>query len=74
MAAVFKDICLDANDHQALADWWCAARIRSDTARSTPELVAAGAKLVRARDGEVEWDVLEDPEGNEFCVFTPNET
>ncbi|MGP4112669.1 VOC family protein [Streptomyces sp. 4N509B] len=21
----FKDIALDANDHQALADWWCAA-------------------------------------------------
>ncbi|WP_371878813.1 VOC family protein [Amycolatopsis roodepoortensis] len=22
---MFKDIRLDANDHQALADWWCAA-------------------------------------------------
>src|SRR4051794_14170518 len=21
----FKDLCLDARDHQALADWWCAA-------------------------------------------------
>nr|WP_269799589.1 VOC family protein [Geodermatophilus chilensis] len=20
-----KDLCLDARDHQALADWWCAA-------------------------------------------------
>ncbi|HEX2072976.1 MAG TPA: VOC family protein [Geodermatophilus sp.] len=23
--ARFKDLCLDARDHQALADWWCAA-------------------------------------------------
>ena len=23
--ARFKDLCLDASDHQALADWWCAA-------------------------------------------------
>jgi hypothetical protein len=21
--ARFKDLCLDATDHQALADWWC---------------------------------------------------
>src|SRR5712691_4395923 len=25
MPARFKDLCLDAGDHQALADWWCAA-------------------------------------------------
>lgn len=25
MAARFKDLALDALDHQALADWWCAA-------------------------------------------------
>ena len=24
-AARFKDLCLDARDHQAVADWWCAA-------------------------------------------------
>jgi hypothetical protein len=23
--ARFLDLCLDARDHQALADWWCAA-------------------------------------------------
>jgi hypothetical protein len=23
--ARFKDLCLDARDHQAVADWWCAA-------------------------------------------------
>ncbi|WP_255431308.1 hypothetical protein [Amycolatopsis sp. WAC 01416] len=35
-------------------------RMRIGVFGSTPELVAAGAKLVR--------------DGNEFCVFTPNET
>jgi hypothetical protein len=25
MSARFKELCLDANDHQALADWWCRA-------------------------------------------------
>ena len=24
-------------------------------------------------DTEIEWDVLADPEGNEFCVFTPED-
>src|SRR4029453_13932704 len=23
--ARFKDLCLDARDHQTLADWWCMA-------------------------------------------------
>jgi len=37
-------------------------------------LVAAGAQVVRARraaDGEILWHVMTDPEGNEFCAFTP---
>jgi len=33
------------------------------------ELIDVGATLVRARDDEISWDVLADPEGNEFCVF-----
>ena len=32
-------------------------------------LIAAGAVLVRPRDDEIQWSVLADPEGNEFCVF-----
>jgi hypothetical protein len=35
------------------------------------DLLAAGATLVRARDEEIAWTVLADPEGNEFCVFDP---
>lgn len=35
------------------------------------ELLALGATLLRERGGDIEWDVMADPEGNEFCVFTP---
>jgi hypothetical protein len=122
--ARFKDLCLDARDHQTLADWWCAAlgyvrrdelepaddeprppdwpvpivdpsgagplmwivpvpefkivknRMHFDVVGDTSALLAAGATMIRPRDaGEspdsIEWDVLADPEGNEFCVFSP---
>ena len=109
-AATFKDLCLDAGDHGALADWWCAAlgyrradpsrdpaepiaiedptgagpmiwfnpvpepktvknRLHFDVDGDTAALLAAGATLVRARDGDIRWDILADPEGNEFCCF-----
>ncbi|HEX6357481.1 VOC family protein [Actinophytocola sp.] len=120
MPARFKDICLDAGDHQALADWWCAAmgyvrrdvhdppedgwvrptewpvpivdpagagpliwvnavpekkivknRLHIDVFGNVDELVALGATVVRRKDAEIDWDVLVDPEGNEFCVFAP---
>jgi len=114
--ARFKDVCLDAVDHQGLADWWCAAlgyqrrppedgtprpapwpvpiedptgagpliwvnpvpeaktvknRMHLDVTGSTSQLLALGAQLLRPRDGDVDWDLLTDPEGNEFCVFSP---
>ncbi|WP_199191584.1 hypothetical protein [Amycolatopsis sp. CA-126428] len=31
MTARFKDLALDANDHQALADWWCRDALTGDT-------------------------------------------
>jgi hypothetical protein len=124
--ARFKDLCLDAGDHQTLADWWCAAlgyvrrdsldasdeeprpldwpvpivdpsgegplmwivpvpepkivknRMHFDVVGETPALLTAGATMVRPRDADddpdgVEWDVLADPEGNEFCVFSPED-
>ena len=46
-------------------------RVHWDVWGSTEELVAAGARVLRHRDDEIGWDVLADPEGNEFCVFTP---
>jgi hypothetical protein len=35
-------------------------------------LLEAGATLRRRKgDGDIRWHVLADPEGNEFCAFTP---
>lgn len=45
-------------------------RIHIDVA--TPDvgaLVTAGASVVRPLDDEIDWHVLVDPEGNEFCAF-----
>jgi Glyoxalase-like domain len=44
-------------------------RLHWDVWGSRDTLLAAGATLVRARDTDIRWDVLADPEGNEFCVF-----
>ncbi|MGZ4495447.1 MAG: VOC family protein [Nocardioides sp.] len=44
-------------------------RIHWDVYGDPDELVAAGATLLRRRDGDIGWHVLADPEGNEFCVF-----
>ena len=106
---------MDANDHQALADWWCRVlgyvrrddgeageprppewpvpivdptgtgplvwvnpvperktiknRMHIDVYGVTTEILGLGATLVRQRGGDIDWDVLADPEGNEFCVF-----
>ena len=45
-------------------------RIHWDVWGDSAALIDAGATLFRARDDEISWDVLTDPEGNEFCVFT----
>jgi hypothetical protein len=45
-------------------------RMHWDIWGETDDLLAAGARLIRKRDDEIGWDVLADPEGNEFCVFT----
>ena len=37
---------------------------------SIDALVAAGAVVLRGRGNGIEWTVLADPEGNEFCAFT----
>ena len=38
---------------------------------AVPVLVARGATVLREPGGSVEWHVLADPAGNEFCVFAP---
>jgi hypothetical protein len=45
-------------------------RIHIDVTTSDVQLlVDAGARLLRARDDEIGWNVLADPDGNEFCAF-----
>lgn len=46
-------------------------RIHLDvTTDSVDDLVAAGATVLRAKDDEIGWTVMADPDGNEFCAFT----
>ena len=46
-------------------------RLHWDVRGELDELMAAGARLLRARGGDIDWHVLADPEGNEFCLFPP---
>jgi predicted enzyme related to lactoylglutathione lyase len=50
-------------------------RVHWDVKGSVPVLLEAGARMIRPASEDPEpdrnWDVLADPEGNEFCVFAP---
>ena len=50
-------------------------RVHWDVKGSVPALLEAGARMLRPATEDPEpnrdWDVLADPEGNEFCVFAP---
>ena len=56
-------------------------RVHLDLASQTTEeqsatierLLAAGASRTDIGQGDVDWEVMSDPEGNEFCVLAPNE-
>ncbi|WP_163511097.1 VOC family protein [Fodinicola acaciae] len=37
------------------------------------KLVAAGATVLRERDDDIQWTIMADPEGNEFCAFETTE-
>jgi hypothetical protein len=39
------------------------------TVTDVEALLDGGATLLRAKDDEIRWHVLADPEGNEFCAF-----
>jgi hypothetical protein len=47
-------------------------RVHWDVTGDSDALIGAGAKLLRRPDGDTNWTVLADPEGNEFCVFSPD--
>ncbi len=44
------------------------------TTANLAALVAAGAKVLRSKDDDIDWTVLADPEGNEFCAFDADDT
>jgi hypothetical protein len=45
-------------------------RIHLDvTTADLEQLTAKGARLLRAQDEEIGWNVMADPDGNEFCAF-----
>ena len=46
-------------------------RMHLDVVGDVRELLDLGATLVRAQDADIDWTILADPEGNEFCVFAP---
>jgi hypothetical protein len=46
-------------------------RLHWDVYGDVDELLAAGARLLRRPHDDTSWHVLADPEGNEFCVFSP---
>ncbi len=47
-------------------------RIHLDVeALDIPDIVGRGATRLREPDDEINWTVLADPEGNEFCAFEP---
>jgi hypothetical protein len=41
------------------------------TVHTVAPLVKVGATVLREPGGDIGWHVLADPEGNEFCTFTP---
>ena len=42
-----------------------------DQQAEVERLVSLGAKRIDIGQGEVSWEVMADPDGNEFCVLTP---
>ncbi|QYG94127.1 glyoxalase [Iamia sp. SCSIO 61187] len=46
-------------------------RVHWDLEGDADELEAAGATVARRPDGDIDWTVMRDPDGNVFCCFAP---
>jgi hypothetical protein len=44
-----------------------------DHVAEVERLIALGARRIDIGQGDVPWEVMADPEGNEFCVLTPRD-
>ena len=45
--------------------------VHGDGRAEVARLVSLGARRIDIGQGDVEWEVLGDPDDNEFCVLTP---
>lgn len=45
--------------------------VHGDGQAKVDRLVSLGARRIDIGQGDVEWEVLADPDDNEFCVLTP---
>jgi len=43
----------------------------SDLQAEVERLISLGAKRIDIGQGDASWEVMADPDGNEFCVLTP---
>ncbi len=50
-----------------------ATQTLDDQTATIDRLLAAGATRTDIGQGDVDWEVMSDPEGNEFCELAPNE-
>jgi hypothetical protein len=50
-----------------------ASKSVQDQQAQVDAALAAGARRADIGQGDVPWDVLEDPEGNEFCILEPRD-
>lgn len=65
LAARVKDV--DGGRAQGCPHRFCYPLEQAEVDR----LIALGATRIDMGQGEVSWVVMADPDGNEFCVWTP---
>jgi predicted enzyme related to lactoylglutathione lyase len=63
-------LAVDAADPGRLARFW-AAVLRWEVAAEVERLLGLGAVRADIGQGDVPWEVMADPEGNEFCLLSP---
>jgi Glyoxalase-like domain len=67
-------LAVDCHDPQGLARWWSRLHLdprSSDLAEATTQAPALGATRAGDVYDQGRWQVLRDPEGNEFCILRP---
>ena len=62
-------LCLLNGDPKRVKNRWHFDLVPDDQASEVERLESLGAQRVDIGQGEVSWVVMEDPEGNEFCVM-----